>query len=110
MTVTALSVGYCDHYEYKGCKLEKFPAVAKLFLFSIMYGLAMGRVSNVVKRPGVTMATLGSKLRIIGVKPRPHVPSFFLQVQHFLLKHYSAVPLLLVHIYCNLCLNNPILK
>jgi hypothetical protein len=88
------------------CKSEKFPAVAKAFLFSKMYRLAMGTVANVVKRLGVTMATLGSKVRITGVKPRPHVPSFFLQVQHSSLIHYSAVPSLLVHIFSVLFLNN----
>jgi len=108
MTFAAQSVGYC--VQHKGCKSEKFPVVAKLFLFSKMYKLAMGTVANVVKRQGVTMATLGSKLRINGVKLRPHVPSFFLQVQHSLLKHYSPVPSLFVHIFSILCLKNPILR
>lgn len=108
MTVAAQSVGYSD--QYKGCKPEKFPVVAKLFLFSKMYRLTMGTVANVVKRPGVTMATLGSKLRINGVKPRPHIPSFFLQVQHSLLKLYSTVTSLFVDIFSILCLNNPILR
>jgi len=80
MTVAAQSVDYSD--QYKGYKSEKFPVVAKLFLLSKMYRLPMGTVANVVKRSGVTMATLGSKLGMNGFKPLPHVPSFFLQVQH----------------------------
>jgi len=64
--------------QYKSCNSENFPVVAKLFLFFKMYGLTMGTVVNVVKRPGVTMATIGSKLRTNGVKSQPHVPSFFL--------------------------------
>ena len=62
MTVAARSVGYCD--QYKGCKPEKTPVVAKLLLSSKMYRLAMGTVATVVKRSGVTMDTLGSKLII----------------------------------------------
>jgi hypothetical protein len=108
MTAAIQSASYCD--QHKGYKSEKFPVVAKLFLFSKMYRLATGTFADVVKMPGVTMATLGSKLRINGVKLRPHVPSFFLQVQHSLHKHYSAVPSLLGHISSILCLNIPILR